>query len=78
MGSRSLIAMKIKPKPHARLNRLVETNGTQFGIPDLKLHLITQISILRHFKTVIFRFRKPKWVPAVRLRRDLNPHLTLD
>ena len=37
-----------------------------------------QISTVRHFEIVIFRFRRPKWVPAVRLQRDLNPHLTFD
>ena len=78
MGSGSPIATRLEPTPHTRLNRLVETNGTQFGIPDWKLHSITQISTLRLFDTVIFRFRRPKWVPAVRLQRDLNPHLTLD
>ena len=74
----SPVAMRLEPTPHTRLNRLVETNGTQFGILDWKLHSITQISTLRHFETVIFLFRRPKWVPTVRLRRDLNPHLTLD
>ena len=77
MGSGSPIATKLEPTPHTRLNRLVETNGTQFGIPDWKLHSNTRFSTLKHFATVIFRFRRPKWVPELRLRRALNPHLTL-
>ena len=32
MGSDSPIATRLELTPHTRLNRLVETNGTQFGI----------------------------------------------
>ena len=78
MGSDSPIAMRLESIPQNLLNRLVETNGTQFRLPDWKLYSFTQISTLRLFDTVIFRFRRPKWVPTVRLRRDLNLHLTLD
>ena len=46
MDSGSLIAIRIEPTHHTQLNKLVETNGTQFGIPDWKLHSITQISTL--------------------------------
>ena len=78
MGSDSPIVTRLEPTPHTQVNRLVEINGTQFGIPDWKLYSYTRISSLRHFEIVIFRFGRPKWIPAVRLRRDLNPHLTLD
>ena len=78
MGSGSPITTRLEPTPPTRLNRLVETNSTQFGLPYWNLYSYTQISTLRHFEIVIFRFRRPKWVPAVRLRRELNPHLTIN
>ena len=68
MGSDSPIVMRLEPIPHTQLNRLVETNGTQFRLTDWKLLSNKRISTLRHFETVIFRFRRPKWVPTVRLR----------
>ena len=67
MGSSSPIATILESKPHTQLNTLVETNGTQFGLPDWMLYLYTRILTRRHFDTVIFCFRRPKWVPAVRL-----------
>ena len=78
MGFGSPIATSHEHTPHARLNRLVKTNRTQFGLPDWKLHSYTQISTLRLFETLIFHFRRPKWVPEVRLRRELNPQLTFN
>ena len=59
MGSSSSIATRIEPTPHNKLNRLVEINGTQFGLSDWKLHSYTRISTLRLFETLIFRFRRP-------------------
>ena len=50
MGSGSPIATSLEPTPHTRLNRLVETNGTQLGNLDWKLHSITKIKPLDYSK----------------------------
>ena len=78
MGFGSPIATRLEPTPHTQLNRIVETNRTQFGLPNWKSHSYTRISTLRLFETVIFRFLRPKWVPVVRLRWALNPNLTFN
>ena len=54
MGSGSPIVMRLDPTPHTKLNRLVETNGRQFGLLDWMLYSYTRILTLKHFETVIF------------------------
>ena len=78
MGFGGPITMRHETTPHTRLNRLVETNRTHFGLPNWKLHSYTRISTLRLFETLIFCFRRVKWVSEVRLPRVMNTHLTLD
>ena len=72
------IGRRLEPKPHPKLNRLLEKNATQIRLTDCKLQLNTQIRRLKRYKTKFLGFKTPKWVPGFGMARDQNAHLTHD